>query len=212
MAKAQAGKAGKKASKALSPKGLKRLVPWGRKKTPEQVVGRTRAAVQKVGEQGRKAVDAVREKLPSGGELLDGMGKARTWAADQIGEHAMAIGVTTLAAGVAAAALLPVSDRERRAITTVTGKVQQLGSTIGASAPVSRMTRSVSSMVERVRGNGVQAAPKKAGGAAKAGAARAKKLAASSGTKAAGKPAAAARTARGGASARKKGASNRARK
>ena len=108
--------------------GLKRLLPpWGRKQAQVEEKGRVRSAVEHAGARGRQALEGMRERVPSGEKLRDGAGKARAWTADKLGEHAVAIGLTTLAVGVAGAALMPVSDRERRLLSAATGKVKQAG-------------------------------------------------------------------------------------
>ncbi|NTX09067.1 MULTISPECIES: hypothetical protein [Myxococcus] len=156
MAKAQASKSGRKGLEGPSALG-RRISGADSRKVSE----RARAAVQKVGERGRQTVEHLRERVPSGREIQARAGQARTWAADQMGAHAVAIGLTTLAAGIAGAALLPVSDRERRALSSASGKVKSLSHSIGESQVLARarkslsgVTKSVGDRVSRARSGG----------------------------------------------------------
>ncbi len=192
MAKAQTNKSGAKGLGRLTAALKRRKAQVEEKTGPQKVAESTREAMHKVGARGRETLEQLRERVPRGDKLRESAGKARTWAADQLGEHAVAIGLTTLAAGVAGAALLPVSDRERRALSSVSHKVQGLTQTLGAKPQFARVARSVNDAVARVRrDNGAPPAEEQ-----KPRASRAKKPAATRGKKAAGRPAAAAKTAR----------------
>ncbi|WP_426750312.1 hypothetical protein [Myxococcus sp. Y35] len=196
MAKAQTKKSGGKGLGRLTAAWKRRKARAEEKTGPQKVAEHTREAMQKVGARGRETLEHLRDRIPAGDNVRERAGKARTWAADQLGEHAVAIGLTTLAAGVAGAALLPVSDRERRALTSVSHKVQGLTRTIGAAPQLARVARSVNDAVARVRrGNGA-ATEEKEEKEEKRPAPRPKKAAATRGKKAAGRPAAAAKTSR----------------
>ncbi|WP_434348290.1 hypothetical protein ACN6A1_12040 [Myxococcus virescens] len=191
MAKAQTTKSGRKRLGKLTAAWKRRKAHDEEKTGPKKVAAHTREAMQRVSTRGRETLEHLRDRVPSGDRLRERAGQARTWAADQLGEHAVAIGLTTLAAGVAGAALLPVSNRERRALSSVSHKVQGLTHSLGAAPQVARLTRSVSDAVARVRrGDGAATEEEKPR------APRPKKVAATRGKKAAGRPAAAAKTSR----------------
>lgn len=141
-------------------RGLRRLVPWGRaarggaeeeseerEEEPgvvQAVGGRALSTVRGVGRRGRDAVVGLRERVPSGAQLRTGAAEARDWAADQLGEHAMAVGLGVLTAGVVAAALLPTSAGERRALALAARKSRSLGRavTVGRQlAPLAQAAR-----------------------------------------------------------------------
>ena|GEM_PF-5317290 len=189
MAKVQTSKAGGRGLGRLTAAWKRRKARAAAKTGPQKVAERTREAMHKVGARGKETLGHLRERVPSGEQLRERAGKARTWAADQMGEHAVAIGLTTLAAGVAGAALLPVSNRERRALDSVSHKVQGLAH--GARPRLARVARSVNDAVSRVRGENGTSAEKE-----KPRAPRARKPAATRGKKAAARPATAAKTAR----------------
>ncbi|WP_223643660.1 hypothetical protein [Corallococcus sp. EGB] len=190
MAKAQTSNSGGKGLSRLTAVLKRRKAPVEEKTRPQKVAEHTREAMRRAGDRGRMTLEHMRDRVPSGDRLRERAGKVRTWAADQLGEHAVAIGLTTLAAGVAGAALLPVSDRERRALGSVSHKVKGLTHAVGKNPQVARVARSVDGAVARVRhDNGASTEEKPP-------APRTRNPAATRGKKAAGRPAAAAKTSR----------------
>ncbi|WP_338872228.1 hypothetical protein [Myxococcus stipitatus] len=136
-------------------KGPRTLLAWGRrslKPGPRKVTERARDAVQRAGTRGRETLAHLREHTPSGGQLRARAAQARTWTADQLEAHGLAIGLATLAAGVAGAALLPVSEREKHALSTATGKVRAMSRHLRERSRMTRVARSARGEVTRGRG------------------------------------------------------------
>ncbi|GEN10313.1 hypothetical protein SAMN05443572_11085 [Myxococcus fulvus] len=204
MAMAQSSKVGRKVLGVASELGHR-----GPGEVPGKVAERAREVARRVGTRGKRTVEQLREHVPDTRALKERAGQARAWTREQLGEHAVAIGLTTLAAGVAGAALLPVSERERRALASASAKVKSVGHSIGANPRLGRVVSSVKGVVRRRRnaGQGETSEPVATGRktveraaaarTARPAAKRAKKKTASapSGRKAAGQPTA-ARTAR----------------
>ncbi|MCE9673156.1 hypothetical protein LY474_35655 [Myxococcus stipitatus] len=138
---------------------------WGRGK-PESRTRRlaehAKAAVHEVGERGRHTVEQLKEHVPSGEQLRARAGQAREWASERVGAHPVAVGLTTLAAGVAGAALLPISHRERRALNAASRRVKSLSHSLGERRPVAKVSGSVQDAMARVRGR--KEAPERASG------------------------------------------------
>jgi len=188
MARAQVGS---KVRKALTGPSH-----WGRGK-PESRTRRlaehAKATVHEVGARGRHTVEQLKEHVPSGEQLRARAGQARGWASERVGAHPVAVGLTTLAAGVAGAALLPISDRERRALNAASRRVRSLSHSLGERGPVAKVSGSVHDAVARVRS--WREAPERASESASGGQAPPRRQ----GIKSVDRPGVAAKTARSAA-------------
>jgi hypothetical protein len=92
------------------------LLARRRLRREQQRLEQAAAEGRSITRRGRAAIAGLRERIPSASQLRAGASEAGTWAKDQLGEHAVALGVGALTAGVVAASLLPSSTGERRAL------------------------------------------------------------------------------------------------
>ena len=134
-------------------RGLRRLLPRRRTSAAgaREEEGRSEEG-RSMAQRGRDAIASLRERVPSGEQIRAGANDARVWASNQLEEHAVALGVSALTAGVIAAALLPTSSGERRVVAlgrqlrplagTARQRITQAGATPQApSAPSERPSR-----------------------------------------------------------------------
>lgn len=115
--------------------GIRRVIPWGRRKHEHGEVRRAEGPGEEEGkepapdvkERARKGLSRLRERAPSGEEV-------RGWAEQHLGSQATAIGLGALALGFGVAVLLPPTRVEKKALGTALGAAQQLTEGIDSAA------------------------------------------------------------------------------
>lgn len=101
-------------------KALRRLVPFGKVSARKSLPERMRETLRNVGENGSEILSSLQERVPAGAR------RARDWASEKISEHPLAVSTGALAAGVAAASLVPLSDQEREGLSRAGRKLRAL--------------------------------------------------------------------------------------
>jgi hypothetical protein len=114
-----------------------------------KVAVRARDGAVRAGARSREAVTDLRDRLPSAEEIKKKASRAGGWTRDQIGDHPVAVRAAAVAAGIAGAALIPVSDREREAVSSASRKVKQLARDLGNSPTMTQASQALSGWMSR---------------------------------------------------------------
>lgn len=104
----------------------------------------------KMKQRGQAALKSLREHTPSREQLRSQAGAARDWAVEMTETHAVAVGVGALALGLVTAALLPVSNRERKVLASAAEGTRQLSRTLERTrelGPVSALARQLAALL-----------------------------------------------------------------